>query len=118
MNTQTYSMTAPEVADHLGVTARTIRHWQESGDLPKLEQRGQYDLAFATWLYVGRKVSADWRGKTSAQIAVAAGWVQALGREPKEADLDAFGDLFKRNGLSVASAMQALGGAQARLGGA
>lgn len=107
-------MTAPQIADHLDVTPRTIRHWAESGDLPKLD-RGQYDVGWATWLCAGRKTSANWRGKISASIAVAVGWVQALGHDPKDADMTALGDLFARNGLSLADAMQALGAAQARL---
>lgn len=106
-------MTASQIAGHLDVTPRTIRHWAESGDLPKLD-RGQYDVGWATWLSAGRAISTDWRGKISAPVAVAVGWVQAVGHDPKDADIVALGDLFTRNGLTFADAMQALGAAEAR----
>lgn len=105
--------TASEIGEALGVTPRTVRFWVEAGDLPKLE-RGTFDLAWATWLAAGRKVSSDWRQKPSAHVAVAAGWLQSLGREPNDADAEKLADMFKRNGRSAAAAMMALGAAQAR----
>lgn len=103
--------TAPEIAEALGVTPRAVRLWAESNDLPRLE-RGQYDLAWATWLMAGRKVSADWRAKPTALVAVSAGWAQALGHAPNDADMAALCNLFKRNGYSAEQAMRSLGAAE------
>jgi predicted ArsR family transcriptional regulator len=103
--------TAPEIADALGVTPRAVRLWAEAGDLPRLE-RGMYCLAWATWLACGRKVATDWRQKPSAHVAVAVGWRQAQGRNPSDADMEALGALFKRNGYTAEAAMRALGAAE------
>ena len=74
-----------------------------------------YCLAWATWLTCGRKVATDWRHKPAAQVAVALGWRQAQGHAPGDADLAAFGALFKRNGSTAEAAMRALGAAEAAL---
>lgn len=109
-----YSMTAPEIAAVLGVTARTVRMWAEAGDLPRLS-RGQFDVSWATWLVCGRKVSARWRAP-SVHVTVAAGWLQFHDRAPTNADAEALGGLFKRNGFSLSEAMKSLGAAQALMG--
>ncbi|MBB3176251.1 hypothetical protein [Variovorax sp. Sphag1AA] len=110
-----YSMTAPEIAGVLDVTARTVRMWAEDGDLPRLN-RGRFDFSWATWLVCGRKVSARWRPTPSVHVIVAAGWLQSHDQAVTDADAEAFGGLFKRNGLSLAEAMKALGAAQALMG--
>lgn len=107
--------TASEIGEALGVTPRTVRFWVEAGDLPKLE-RGTFDLAWATWLAAGRKVSTDWRQKPSAQVAVVAGWLQAHHGQLDDAALEALGSLFKRNGQSSADAMRSVGIASVNMG--
>jgi hypothetical protein len=113
-NTPIYEAGAVEIADALQVTPRSVRMWAESGDLPRLA-RGTFDAGWATWLCAGRKVTARWGKKPSADVAVAAGWLQALGHEPGDDDLAALGNLFARNGKALAAAMLALGQAQAGL---
>ncbi|WP_418116771.1 hypothetical protein [Variovorax sp. 350MFTsu5.1] len=108
----TFEATAADIGGALGVTPRAVRMWVEAGDLPRLE-RGRFDIAWATWLAAGRKVSADWRQKPRANVAVAAGWLQAIGHAPKDEDLEVIGRLFARNRKSLADAMQAVGAAQA-----
>lgn len=108
-----HESTATELADMHGITTRRVRQYVEDGALPRLS-RGTFDEGWFAHLRNGEKVAANLRNRPSARDLVAMGWLSAVGREPSDADLEAFGNLFERNGHTRAAAMMALGAAQAR----
>lgn len=107
-----YEATATEIGSTHELTTRRIRQYVEDGALPKLA-RGVFDAGWFAHLRTGEKVASRRRARPSAQQLVALGWLSAVAREPADADLEAFGGLFERNGLTRATAMMALGAAQA-----
>ncbi|MGX1322113.1 hypothetical protein AB7M17_005566 [Bradyrhizobium sp. USDA 377] len=109
----TFESTATELAEMHSLTTRRVRQYVEDGALPRLA-RGTFDAGWFAHLRIGEKVAANLRNRPAARDLVAMGWLSAVGREPNDADLEAFGNLFERNGLSRAVAMMALGAASAR----
>lgn len=113
MSEPLYAMTATELGEIFNLSARRVTQLHEEGALPRLE-RNKYDCGWLTYLLAGRKVTQRAVKKPDAGQTVAIGWLSSLAKEPSDADLEAFSNLFLRNGLTRAAAMMAAGAAQAR----
>ncbi|MBR1193971.1 hypothetical protein [Bradyrhizobium sp. AUGA SZCCT0160] len=113
MSEPIYAMTATELGEIFNLSARRVAQLHEEGALPRLE-RNKYDCGWLTHLLAGRKITQRYAKKPDAGQTVAIGWLSSLGKDPTDADLEAFGDLWIRNGLTRAAAMMAVGAAQAR----
>jgi hypothetical protein len=108
-----HEATAANLAEAHDITPRRVRQYVEEGALPRLA-RGTFDAGWFAHLRTGEKVASNFQKRPSARDLVALGWLSAVGKEPTDLDLEAFGDLFERNGLTRMAAMMALGAAQAR----
>lgn len=104
-------MTAPAIADLLGITARRVRQYATDGLLPAIE-RGKFDVGFLLNLRIGEKIKANTRTRPDRDTLVAIGWLSGVDTEPSPDDIDAFARLFERNGLRRDAALLALGRAQ------
>lgn len=112
MTSAPYLMSAPDIAEVLGITARRVTQYRDERLLPTIE-RGKFDVAFLMHLRLGEKVKKNARQRPDRDTLVAIGWLSSVGSNDLTVeDLDAFAQLFERNGLTRDQAMLALGRAR------
>ena len=103
-----YAMTAPELAQMFGLTPRRIGQYRDDQLLPTIE-RGKFDVAWLLNLRVGEKRASNLRKRPDRDTLVALGWLSGTNDKPNDDDLEAFGKLFERNGLTRDAALLAVG---------
>lgn len=108
-----HAHTVTQLAEMHDITPRRVRQYVEDGLLPKLS-RGSFDVGWFAHLRTGEKMAARLSKRPTAPHLVAMGWLSAVGSAPSDADLEAFGNLFERNGFTRLAAMFAVGAAQGR----
>jgi hypothetical protein len=113
MTVPIYEQNANDLAAMHHITPRRVRQYVEDGFLPKLS-RGTFDVGWFAHLRTGEKMAVRLSKRPTAPHLVAMGWLSAVGGEPTDADLEAFGNLFERNGFTRVAAMFAVGAAQGR----
>ncbi|WP_371112809.1 hypothetical protein [Ralstonia pseudosolanacearum] len=106
-----FAMTASELGEIFGVTARRVAQYRDDKLLPTIE-RGKFDVAWLLWLRKGEQRAAKLRNKPDRDTLVALGWLGGVNDKLSEDDLVAFAKLFERNGLTRDAALLALGRAQ------
>lgn len=111
MSAALYAMSAPDLAAQHKITARRVRQYVEDGLMPTLEP-GRFDAVFFLYLRAGELHTRNKNTRPNRDTLVALGWLKCLGAEPTADDIQAFTQLFARNGLSRDAAMVALGRAQ------
>ncbi|MFJ2995481.1 hypothetical protein [Pandoraea sp. NPDC087047] len=104
----TFAMTAPELAEIFGLTARRVTQYRDDRLLPTLE-RGRFDFAWLLYLRKGQERTTNVRNKPDRDTLVALGWIAGMNDKPSNDDLEAFGKLFERNGLTRDAALLAVG---------
>lgn len=109
--TDLHSMTAPQLAELFGITARRVGQYRDDKLLPAIE-RGKFDMGWLLWLRAGEKRSARLDKKPDRNTLVALGWLSAVNDQPRDDDLAAFAGLFVRNGFTRDAALLAVGRAQ------
>lgn len=108
----TTNLTAPEIAEIVGLTPRRIRQWAEDGQL-KRQGAGLYDVSWCIYLSIAHKAAPQPVKKRGAPVMVAWAWLGGAGKSPSAADRTSFAGLFKRNGFTADDAAQAIGTALA-----
>lgn len=103
-----YLMTAHEIGELLGITARRVQQYRDDRLLPAIE-RGKFDVAFLIYLRIGEKLNPDTRTRPDRDVLVASGWAASVGSNPTADDVEKFVGLFERNSLARDAAMMALG---------
>lgn len=106
-------MTAADIGEMLGITARRVTQYRDDGLLPTPE-RGRFDISFLMYLRMGEQITRSKFKRPDRDTLVALGWLSGVDAEAPhfDQDLQEFGKLFQRNGLTQAHAHLALGRAQ------
>ncbi|QXZ10777.1 helix-turn-helix domain-containing protein [Comamonas sp. Y33R10-2] len=108
----TTNLTAPDIAEIVGLTPRRIRQWAEDGQL-KRQGVGLYDVGWCMYLAIANKAAPQQIKKHGASVMVAWSWLSGVANPPTPADRTALVGLFKRNGFTADDAAQAIGTALA-----
>lgn len=106
-----HTMTASELGECLGITARRVQQYRDDKLIPAIE-RGRFDPSFLLWLRKGEQRAKNLRQKPNRDTLVAMGWLSGVDDDPADDDLTAFCGLFERNGLTRDAALLAVGRAQ------